>query len=627
MTQSYNTVNQASTHDLFIEARQFSISLARATPTTLTITITRPASLEVADGAAVLLATAPIKIDNAPVDGSPLTPNTTLPSTASEIADLSPHPQVVGFWSKILANPLPGTASGDTITWTISVTNADANTLYYAAVYPTSNILQYYPLGVHSYPLEASRIEKDSSSYTGSIPQLSHAPDSPADGFIYYDIGMNLVQYYSGTHGSWIPTRADSIITGASTPAATIGQTYLLSGSNQFFSWTGNNYTQLSPANTLVKIGGVWTNCSSLSALIDRPTTPVLAQIIYSYTSQRVEFWDGTGWIPGTPGTMMLSSGSPIPLLTGTFTIEATELRGPQLGQLFYNTTTKDLSVWTGSAWTRANTDQQGTPTTDKRSIGTDGSYDERVRMIGVLKAQLGWPQQCVELTEEQFNIAIDNAVDTYRQLCDGAYKPGYILLMLMTDQQKYYLNSPVDNTDHIVSVDKISRLNLLGANTQSWDSNIYFQMFLNQYYSAGYVDTLSIHMVNSLSEQFALIFAQDMPFVWDEPTRELQVLRKVSRNEKVILQVQLERTEQELLMDRWAKQWLQAWSLSEAMYTLGMIRTKFASGTPGAAGTITLNGDLLISEANTNFDKLREQLFNFEAGGHVHGPTAFIFG
>jgi hypothetical protein len=284
------------------------------------------------------------------------------------------------------------------------------------------------------------------------------------------------------------------------------------------------------------------------------------------------------------------------------------------------------LRVWTGARWIIANTDQLGTPTTDKVGVGTDGSYDERLRLIKVLKAQLGWPTQCVELTEEQFNIAIDNALDTYRQLCVSAYERRLMPYTLLKDQQLYFLNSPADRTDAVVTVHKLHRLNVLGLSGTSFDNNVYLQTFLGQVNTTGFADTLSIHLLDQMGEHFEAIFAGDLPFTWNEARRELVVHRRVSRDERIVLEVELERSEQELLLDRWCKQWLQGWAMAECKEVLGLIRSKFTSGTPGPAGTITLNGDLLIQEARQDFTDLREQLFNYEAQNAEHGNVAFLF-
>jgi hypothetical protein len=359
------------------------------------------------------------------------------------------------------------------------------------------------------------------------------------------------------------------------------------------------------------------------------PSPAAVGDFSWNYTEQRGGFWDGTSWATASAANSLFLRGTNLtPAFTTALYLEPVPLAPPYVGQLFYNLSTKVLNVFNGTTWHQANIDQQGTPSSDKVSIGTDGSYDERLRLIKVLKSQLGWPVQCVELQEEQFNVAIDNSLDNYRMWSDAAYTLKYVMFTLIESQQTYYLNSAVDGTDKVVSVNKIHRLNILGANSLNWDSNVYFQTFLNQYYSSGYTDVLSIHLTHSLSEDFQRIFAGDMMFLWDEPSRELLVTRRISRNEKVILECFMERPEQELLLDRWCKQFIQNWALAECKMQLGMIRSKFSSGTPGANGPINLNGELLVSEARQDMTELKEELFNYEYGGLVgKGNVSFLIG
>lgn len=620
--------NTKTTHDLWIDSRQFEIALTRPTPTTLQVTITHPTAMEVAEGAVVLLHNKPLSVSNYPSDGARYTASTDFSAPADTIEGAG-GAHVIGFYSEILGVPLPGVADPVTgmSTFSITVTNTVASQLYYASVHGASNVLQYYPIGVQSYPLEASRIERDSSSYTGNIPSLPEAPTSPSPGMVYHDEGLNVVQFWTGSQ--WIPTRADSIMSGPSNPGV-LGQTYYYTGFNTLKVFDGAQWVDASSSNfQFLTPGPTWVPLGTLSSGVTLPPSGSVGDFFWNFTTQRGQYWDGAQWVFPSSANSLFNRPPLTPAFVTGVSFESTELPNPHLGQLFYNTAAKQLNVWTGSGWIQANTNQQGTPSTDKISIGTDGSYDERVRLIKILKNQLGWPVLCVELKEEQFNIALDNALDTYRHLCDGAYTRKYILFTLIEGQQLYYLNSATDGTDKIVGINKIHRLNILGANSLNWDSNIYFQTFLNQYYSSGYTDILSIHLVHGLSEDFQRIFAGDMMFQWDEPSRELLVTRRIARNEKVIIEAYCERTEQELMLDRYSKQFIQNWALAECKEQLGLIRSKFSSGTPGAQGPINLNGEMLISEARQDMTELREQLLNneFGGGGIGHGNTSFLIG
>jgi hypothetical protein len=622
-------INTRTTHDLWVDARAFTLDISRTTPTSVTLSVSYPTAMTVAEGAVVLLHDKAITTSNYPQDGTQYAASTDFALPADILVGQN-GAHVVGFYSGILGNPLPGipdVASGRS-SFTITVTNTQANTLYYASVHAASNILQYYPLGIQSYPLEASRIEKDSSTFTGNIPSLPEAPTSPTSGFVYHDKGLNLIQYWTGTQ--WIPTRFDSVMTGPYNPGI-LGQVYLFSALSQLKVFNGVRWTTATPANFTVRDSpSSFIPLGTVTSGVKLPEVPALGDLFYDYALQRAQYWDGVQWVYPSPSNTLYNGGPgpATPAFTLPITVENEQLADPYLGQLFYNTTSRVLNVWNGQTWQQANTDQQGTPTTDKVAIGTDGSYDERIRLIKALKTQLGHPTLCVELGEEHFNIAIDNALDNYRAWCDGAYAMKYILFTVREGQQTYYLNSAIDKTDSIVTVSKIHRLNILGGNSLNWDSNIYFQTFLNQYYSSGYTDILSIHLMHSLSEDFERIFAGNLTFLWNEASRELLITRKIARNEKVILECFMERTEQELILDRYAKQFIQNWSLAECKMQLGLIRSKYSSGTPGPAGTINLNGEMLVSEARQDMTELKEELFNYEYGGLVgQGNASFLLG
>lgn len=622
-----------STHDLWIAARQFDLDISRPTPTTILLTIRRPLATVVGhtasiiDGAVITLGTKAITANDYPEDGAQYAANTVF---AANGADKIGSAQVVAFYSQILGASFPvGTVSADgsTGTFTVTITGTDPNTLYYASVHAATNVLQYYPIGIQSYPLEASRIEKDSSTYAGSIPSLPSAPTSPTPGQVYFDQQLNLIQYWDQARSVWIPTRNDSIMSGDINPGVT-GHVFLRQITLRAFD--GNAWIDVSPANFQVKIPTGWAPFSGkiTATTSPYPTSPALGDFFYSHNSQRIEYFDGLIWqIPTRTTTLLeISPAVQVPAFTAAFSFEGNDLPSPYVGLLFYNTAQHQLNVFDGVGWSQVNTSQQGTSTADKIGIGNDGSYDERLRLINILKAQLGYPALCIELAEEQFNIAIDNALDTYRQLSAGAYERRFFIFPLNANQSVYHLNLPVDRTDAIVQVMKIHRMNMYGV-TGSGPDNTWGQAWAQQFYNmgAGGGDLLSVHLIHAWSEEYQKIFAGDIPFTWNEARRELSLLRMVRAPEKVVLEVELERSEQELLLDRWCKQFIQNWALAECKETLGMIRSKYTSGTPGPAGTITLNGDTMLSEARQDFTELKQALLDYEYQNAEHGMNFLI--
>lgn len=635
-------VSAKSVHDLWIDARQFTIELTRPSSTTIELTITRPLGLSVTDGAVVLLSDKPISAVNYPREGEQYSSQTDWAGTLNNSNSIG-GAHVVGAYSAILGSPFPASETQEVSTtststgyptvletFKITVTNTNPNTIYYASVHAASNVLQYYPIGVHSYPLEgAAGFDRGGDTYTGNIPSYPTAPTAPTPGMVYHDQQLNIVQYFDGTSGAWIPTRADSIVSGPYNPGIP-GQVYLYAGV-QLKCFDGVKWVDLNSTNlSLRSSSDTFLPMGAFSANMYAPTTPNPGDVFYDYAIQRLNYWNGTQWIaPNSTNAFFNTGASTIPAFVNPITVEPEMLRAPYIGQLFYNTTAQDLNAWNGVSWNKVNTDQAGSPTTDKVAIGTDGSYDERVRLIKVLNNQLGWPTLCVELNEEHFNIAIDNALDNYRQLSDGAYRRGFVLYKLIPGQQLYYLNSAIDKTDHIVDIHKIHRLGPLGI-YGGGPQDVWAQAFAQRYYdlAAGGGDILSTHLVAAYSEELQRLFAGDLNFQWTESTRELYITRSVRGYETVVIECMLERSEQELLMDRWCKQYIQNWALAELKMMLGLIRSKFSSGTPGPGGSITLNGEMLVSEARQDMVELKEELLNYEYGGHVGmGNVSFFIG
>lgn len=638
MPYTPSDISAKTTHDLWVDARQFTIEISRASPTSIEVTVTRPTMLDATDGAVVLLSEKPISTVNYPQDGEQYHADPE-PDWLSPVQTIG-EAHVIGAYYGILGRPFPPTealeANATTTgfpasfqSFTITVNNTSPNQIYYASVHAASNVLQYYPLGVQSYALEGAGIEKSPSSYTGNIPSYPSAPTAPVPGMVYHDQQLNIVQYYDGVSGSWIPTRSDTIASGPYNPGV-LGQVYLY-GANRLYVFDGVKWVEGTSSNiTLRTPGNTFVPLARMSAQVSTPQAPVLGELYYDYTIERIHYWDGFQWVyPNSTNVLFNTGTSLVPAFVTPITIEPEMLRAPYVGQLFYNTTLQELVVWNGQSWNRANTDQEGVPTTDKIKIGNDGSYDERVRLIKILNSQMGWPQLCVELQEEQFNIAIDNALDNYRQLSSGAYRRGFVLFKLAPGQQLYYLNSAIDKTDHIVDIHKIHRFGPLGI-YGGGPNDVWAHAFAQQFYSltAGGGSILSTHLVASYGEELNRMFAGDLTFQWSEPTRELLLTRAVRGYETVVIEAMLERSEQELLLDRWCKQFIQNWALAELKMMLGLIRSKFSSGTPGPAGTINLNGELLVSEARQDMVELKEELLNYEYGGHVGlGNVSFLIG
>lgn len=341
------------------------------------------------------------------------------------------------------------------------------------------------------------------------------------------------------------------------------------------------------------------------------PLNPTLGQVYYNPISNTVSMWNGATWIPASTDTV--ATGKIFPTT-------------PTQGAFFYNLNTHILFIWDGTNWTKANTSQEGSPSINTIDVGTTGSFDERVRLVNLLKSQLGWPAVCVELQENNFETAIDIALSELRRRSDTAYRRHHVLFTIKAGQPTYYLNDAVIGTNRIVDIYKAHRVSTIGLNVLGGDNGIYAQMFYNQFFYGAVIDILSIHLAQSLAEDFERLFAGNLMFEWNESTRELMFLRKLYKDEKVVLECWMERTEQELFTDRWTKNWIRDYALAKCWETLGMIRGKYSS-LPGPGG-IQMNGDTLLNRADTMITELQRQINDYEVGNFIDsGNCAMLLG
>lgn len=616
---------QLTTHELWVDGRQMSIKASKLNPTTLRLTWNLPQNPTAYDGAVVLLSEEKFSSSNYPIDGTRYSASTDWSSPVDKID----HGQVVAAFYGFF---------GDDVTQTyVDVSNIDPAKIYYASIYATSNILQYYTIGTQSYPLESARFEKQSETYAGSIPYAVVPPSNPSNGQVFFDPTIGKVMVWNSVMSSWVQSNQESIQVGSSPPIKTNQLFYnTIDSTLRFFD--GNSWIDCDAQNTRVKLAATHAPFHSIQQLSDFPSSPIIGDFVYviyravvsAPPASELKCYTMGSWFHPSPDLVQVKAGGTWVAITSVdYPYGDKNPEIPRIGDFFYQTTTRDLLVWTGSDWIKADTASEGTPTTDKIGIGTDGSYDERLRIIKVIKHQMGWPQHCVELSEEQFNVAVDNAIDEFRRRADNAYAHKFISFTIRKGQSTYYLNDPRDHTDKIVNVIKIHRINQLGISSLSAETGLYAQAFFNQLYQGSNVDVLSIHMMNQLSELYERIFAGNLTFSWDEPSRQLTLLRRINVDfERVLLEVSMERTEQELLFDRWARQWLQAWTQSEVMEMLGEIRSKFGT-LPGPNGGITLNGSELLSRAEALQTELLRQISDYEVGngGVNFGNTAFLIG
>ena len=258
---------------------------------------------------------------------------------------------------------------------------------------------------------------------------------------------------------------------------------------------------------------------------------------------------------------------------------------------------------------------------------GHENDITDRINIIEFVKRTLGAPTNVVELTEAQFNDCVDSALRTLRLYSSVSVDKKVMLMELTPNQSVYLLSNRKLNYHKITQILQIHRLPSAFL-TAVGSSQIYGQLVLQQLYRAGSFDLLSYHMVASYIEQMEHMFAAKINFTWNERSRELTIYNVSGRNEIVLIECAIERTENDLLTDRRTEDWVRRWACAEARERLADIRGKFTN-LPGAGGGISMNVADLMQKANEEKEKCMKDIENFIVNNaeDFGGRAMFVLG
>jgi len=248
-----------------------------------------------------------------------------------------------------------------------------------------------------------------------------------------------------------------------------------------------------------------------------------------------------------------------------------------------------------------------GEPMYNVVGIGDDGTPDERRELAGSLRAQLGYPVIDVELTSYQLDEAIQGGIESLRKRSEIAYKRGFFFMDVEPQIQAYRLTNKKAGFHKIVNISTAHRFTSAFLST-AHGAGVYGQVVLQHLYNMGTYDLTSFHLVAQYIEQLEHLFATRLTFHWDESSRVFSLHHTFVFPERILLDCSIERTEQELLKDRWCKTWIEKYALSQSRYMLAEIRGKYAS-LPGAGGGVSLNAADLITRADQDMADLYQQL------------------
>lgn len=444
--------------------------------------------------------------------------------------------------------------------------------------------------------------------FTAMDPSL---PPVISEGSVWYNGTLWFVR--SGTQ--WVGV---NVINSAVDPRNLTTGFWVNPTTNSWYSRSGPIWVLIIPSfslgydPTIPQLGATWFDGTQLH---QQTTLTAWAVVPFSVTPVIIPV--GQRWLNTTTGEMSIWSGSkwviqPVPYTVAFTTINDIQLASATCGEPSYIEVLNSQLLFSilklVPAMPIAGLDSKsGTPMYSEVGVGTDGSADDRRAVIDNLYTRLGHPLIDVGLTRAHMDLAVQKGLDYIRRDSGAGYTRGYFFLTLNPGQQQYTLTSKAVGFNKIVDVLYVYRPRG-GFLNSTFGGEIYGQQMLQQLYVSGTFDILTYHLLANYQSIVAKLFASDFQFQWSERTRVLAIQRKIGRQERVLIDAVIERTEQDLFTDRMTKNWIENWALSEAKIMLGETRGKYQS-LPGAGGSVSLNAADLKNEAIAMQQVLRQEL------------------
>jgi hypothetical protein len=245
-----------------------------------------------------------------------------------------------------------------------------------------------------------------------------------------------------------------------------------------------------------------------------------------------------------------------------------------------------------------------------------------KTKLFNYVKKLLGDGMIDVELDVDHYEVPLEKALGKYRQRAENAVEESYAFLELKEDTNDYIL------PNEIQSVKEVFRRSI-GSRSGGGQGGTIFEPF-NLAYTNTYL--LSSTQMGGLATYMAFagyqelvgkMFGSFINFKFDPVNHKLTIMQRPRGDEEVMLAVYNQRPDFILLSDPYAGQWLKDYTLATCKYMIGEARGKFATISTPQGGT-SLNGDALKADAQSDIEKLEQDLANYVDGST---PLSFVIG
>jgi len=237
-----------------------------------------------------------------------------------------------------------------------------------------------------------------------------------------------------------------------------------------------------------------------------------------------------------------------------------------------------------------------------------------RQQVFDYCKAMLGDGMIDIELDPVHYETALDRSLAVFRQRSDNAVEESYVFLNLLEDTNEYILPKEIQQVRQVFR-------RSIGSRTGGGTGGTVFEPF-NLAYTNTYLlsstnmgGLLTYELFSGYQELVGKMFGSFINFNWHPQSRKLFIHQRPRTDESVMLQVYNTKPDFSIIDDVYSGQWIKDYSLANCKMMLGQAREKFAQ-IAGPQGGTSLNGAAIKTEAQTEMDKLIEDLKNLVSGG-----------
>ena len=238
------------------------------------------------------------------------------------------------------------------------------------------------------------------------------------------------------------------------------------------------------------------------------------------------------------------------------------------------------------------------------------------------IKTMLGEGMVDVELDPRHLRLALDLAIRTYRQKASNAVQERGIIFKYKKGEAEYDMSD-----SDLVDIEGIYRNTIGNSTAADYTADPFLLMYTGQMMHALRQNTIygsisTIYMQYHYLDTLEQIIAGKVQFYWNPSTKRLTIYNNIGRDEVLLILGMCYRTDEELLMDPYVRNWLFYYATAQSKKMLGEGRGKFQS--LAGPGGVTMNGEQLKQEAVAELEQLENELLSFSTSDRGYG---FIVG